>query len=252
MSLLKELLLIEATKPTDVATAVTNPSSTDDRFSQDFHSPAASRDNSPAGRKKTRGGLRDAIAAAGGGLANAPKMNHDAMANLPDDDDQKLSDTVEEPDTKEPGTDMADAEKGVRAAGKAKADWMGVDQLPGYMQTGIRRMGRVVFSPLTKTRLEDMSILANLGGHGPNKQMELNAVAKYAQSNATQTRDLAMSFGEMIPGYEPDAKLYVTPHDTYLVVQDEMGQYIYSWESKDTKDAFVKSIDDGSSTKSLE
>jgi hypothetical protein len=251
MSLLKELLLIEATKPTDVATA--NPTATDDIFSRDFHSPAASRDNSPAGRKKTRGGLRAAIAAASadGSMADAPRMNHDAMNDLPDDDDQNLSDG-DNTDPKEPGNDVANVETGVRAAGKAKANWMGVDQLPGYMQTGIRRMGRVVFSPLTKTRLEDMSIIANLGGHGPNKQMELDAVAKYAQSNATQTRDLAMSFGDMIPGYEPDAKVYVTPHDTYLVVQDEMGRYIYSWESKDTKDAFVKSIDDGSSPKSLE
>ncbi len=244
MSLLRELLN-EAPKP--VKTATRKPE-IDDIFGDDFQSPSVARDKSVAGKQRQGSSLRDAIGKTD--MSRAPRVNTRAMADLPADDVDSVG--AGDADPEEPTNALAKTTKDVRAAGKAKADWMGVDQLPGYMQTGIRRMGRVVFSPLTRTKLENISILANLGGHGPNKQMELNAVAHYAMKNATETRDLSMQFGEMIPGYEPEAKLYVTPHDTYLVVRDEMGQYIYSWESKDTKDAFVRSIEDGGSPKSLE
>ena len=39
----------------------------------------------------------------------------------------------------------------------------------------------------------------------------------------------------LIPGYDVHAKLYSNPQDSYLVLRDDMGEYIYHWRSHDTK-----------------
>lgn len=238
MALLKQLLG-EAKKKTQVAT---KPDvKMNDIFDDDFHSPAKSQDKSIAG--KERQAKKIGKAASRANTANMPAINHDALNDLADHEEMRNT-HHERHGTPEPKDDQAltKTTKEVRGAGRIHADWMNVDQLPGYMQHGIRAMGRIVFKPLTRTDLEDINILANLGGHGPNEAVEMNAVANFARKNATETRDMSMQFGEMIPGYEPEVKLYVTPNDTYLVVQDDMGRYIYSWESKNTKDAFIKKI----------
>ncbi len=236
MSLLKELLS-EAQKKVQVADTQSPDIGVGDIFDDHFASPAKAANKSVANKNRQNTKLRDAISNAD--KSDVPQINRDKLPT--DTVDVSNADGIE-PVQKEPGTDMAVQSQDIRAAGKAKADWMTIDQLPGYMQNGIRAMGRVVFNSLTKTPLDEISVLANLGGHGPSERMDLNAVAHFAQTNAKEERDISMQFGEMVPGYEPEVKLYMTPHDTYLVVRDEMGQYIYSWETKDTKDAFVKKL----------
>jgi hypothetical protein len=237
MSLLKNLL--GEAKKTQVAT---KPDvKMNDIFDDDFHSPAKSQDKSVAGKK--RQAKKISAAASRADAAAMPTINHHALNDLADHEDMRNAHhDRHDPQPPTDDTALATTTKEVRGAGKIHADWMNVDQLPGYMQHGIRAMGRIVFKPLTRTDLEDINILANLGGHGPNEAIEMNAVANFARKHAKETRDLSMNFGEMIPGYHPEVKLYITPHDTYLVVQDDMGRYIYSWESKNTKEAFIKQI----------
>ena len=58
-----------------------------------------------------------------------------------------------------------------------------VRHLPGYLKNPIRALGRQVFKVFTDTAIEDVQVLANLNGKGPNSKEELNAVASYLQQN---------------------------------------------------------------------
>lgn len=241
-------LLAEAkktqTKTIDLVAPSTESDSMDDAFDRHFKQMSSvSRDKSPAAQARQSAKLSRAVSSSSTARGRMPAINHDALSDIAAH--EEMRDTHhEQTGDDQPVIDnaLATTTKAVRGAGKIHADWMGVDQLPGYMQNGIRAMGRIVFNPLTKTKLEDINILANLNGHGPHDAIEINAVANFARKHATETRDLSMTFGEVIPGYAPEAKLFITPHDTYLVIQDDMGRYIYNWKSKDTKPAFIKKL----------
>lgn len=170
------------------------------------------------------------------------------MANVDsgefDDSDVGLGQSEEEPT--EPTTMPAQINKGVKAAEDLTPEWYTINQLPGYMQQGIRQVGKTVFGSFTKTPMDKILILANLGGSGPHEQLELNNVAGWAMENSVRRDDLSMKFGEIIPGYEPDAKLYVTAEDTFLLVRDMMGDYIYSWPTSDNVNQYKLGTDKAS------
>lgn len=203
---------------------------------REFFAPAAAGTDRPLAQRQ-QAQSRAMSAASRTDMSSMPSIN---TAGLPawamnDDDDEDETSGYDEPETKPPGTDLANIEKGVAAQSWQNPEWLNISDLPGYMQQGIRAVGKTVFHTLTSTPLKDISILANLQGGGPSEERELNAVAHHAHATATEPRDLSMQFGEVIPGYAPDAKLYAGEDDTYLIVQDEMGKYIYHWPSSETK-----------------
>lgn len=112
-------------------------------------------------------------------------------------------------------------------------DWHQVKHLPGYLKNPIRALGRKVFSVFTSTAIEDVQVLANLNGQGPNSKEELNAVAGYLMRNGQDDPNAVMDFEKSIPGYKADMKIIRDQGVTHLVVQDFAGHYIYSWPSAD-------------------
>lgn len=132
----------------------------------------------------------------------------------------------------------------LRAAGKEDPKWHMVRNLPGYMSQGIRAIGRQVFSPFTSTKIEDIQVIANLGGSGPNTKAEINAVAGFLMKNGTKINDASMEFQERIPGYSAEMKVFTFANYTFLLVKDQAGEYIYSWPSTDNKKAVAdKTLD---------
>lgn len=122
----------------------------------------------------------------------------------------------------------------LKAAGKEDPKWHMVRNLPGYMSQGIRAIGRQVFSPFTTTRIEDIQVIANIGG-GPNTKKEIDAVASFLVKFGTKINDASMEFQERIPGYRAEMKVYTFANYTFLIVKDHAGEYIYSWPSTDNK-----------------
>lgn len=219
------------TEAREVATK-TKTANTDTLFSKDFFSPSKTDEKPLAVQQDQKRKLSRAVASAD--TSNVPAISGSELAALgADDDDTDVSDARPEPS--EPSNLPATISHDVRAKGMQNPDWMSISQLPGYMQTGIKMMGKTVFSTLTDTKLRDINLLVNLQNNGPNDTMELNAVAKHARDTAESSRDLEMRFGELIPGYKPEAKMFVNKQDTYLVIRDDMGEYIYHWPTSDTK-----------------
>lgn len=117
--------------------------------------------------------------------------------------------------------------------------WLRLNQLPGFMWSAIRAMGESVFSPLTKTRLDRIEVIADLGSQGAHTRAEIDKTAHQLRSASDPSRiveytsrQMAQLFGGL---YQAKAVQFETPDLTYLLVQDAMGSYIYRWPSADTK-----------------
>jgi hypothetical protein len=151
-----------------------------------------------------------------------------AMSDTPGHLDQPR---LPNPNSVEPTTMPALISKAVATTGQ-DPEWHAVKHLPGYMQQGIRHIGRAVFAPFTSTPIEDINVLANLGGSGPNSQQELDAVLGYLQKNGDRQKDLDMQFQEKIPGYGARVRTFTALGHTFITVVDQHGKYIYSWPTK--------------------
>jgi hypothetical protein len=112
-----------------------------------------------------------------------------------------------------------------------------VANLPGNMSRSIRTLGRHLFRSLTSTPTDDIWMIANLAGQGPNSRQEVNAVAGWLRSHGEDLGDGNIDFAQSIPGYDADIHQYVAAGIRWLVVRDEFGDYIYSWPEQDSVDA---------------
>ena len=111
-------------------------------------------------------------------------------------------------------------------------EWHEVKHLPGYLQQGIRSVGRAVFRAFTTTPIEEIQVLANIGD-GPNDQEELDAVLQYLKDAGHRDSEAELEFHERIPNYGAKVKIYKALNYTFMVVKDFAGNYIYAWPSAD-------------------
>ena len=114
-------------------------------------------------------------------------------------------------------------------------EWHQIKNLPGYMQRAIRAMGRGVFSQFTDTPIEEISLVANLGGQGPNSEREVSGVGAWLKANAEKVDQADLDFGDTIQGYGAQTAVYRVPGMKFLVVRDFAGGYIYAWPDASSK-----------------
>lgn len=120
------------------------------------------------------------------------------------------------------------------AASEVHPEWHQVRNLPGYFQQGIRAMGRQVFGAITSTPIEEIQVLANLMDSGePNTKREINAVANWLKQNAERDTDGEINFQKHIPDYSAEFAIYKVNGQTFMLVKDFAGDYIYNWPSED-------------------
>lgn len=146
------------------------------------------------------------------------------------------------PEPETPGTDVATIEtmpdvinKEIAKHAPVEPEWHQVKHLPGYLASAIRAMGRQVFSVFTNTRIEDIQVIANLSGQGPNSEREMNAVSGWLKDNGVRDTDGEMNFQRSIPDYGAEFQVYNAEKFTFMIVKDEYGNYVYSWPTKDNK-----------------
>lgn len=141
-----------------------------------------------------------------------------------------------------PGTELARQSRDLATRStdisteQGEPSWHKIEDLPGYMKSAIRAMGRQIFSPLTNTDIEDIDVIANLGGSGPNADEELRVVGSYLRRNGTRDVQAEMDFNQtVLRGYKADIQLWKAGGREYLTVKDHAGHYIYSWPEEDSK-----------------
>ena len=117
--------------------------------------------------------------------------------------------------------------------------WLRLNQLPGFMWSAIRAMGESVFSPLTRTRLDRIEVIADLGGSGPHTRQEIDDTAHRLRRASDPSRIVEYSSEEvarLLGGgvYIARAVQFETAEHSYLLVTDAMGAYVYRWPAVDT------------------
>lgn len=162
------------------------------------------------------------------------------MRDIDADDD----DDVGYPDPEDPDVPVivtvdnlpAVAGQALDAGGFVIPTWHKVSNLPGNMSRAIRTLGKHLFRSMTTTPTDDIYVIANLGGMGPNSTREVNAVADWLRNNGTDLGDGNIDFETSIPGYNADIRIFDAAGIRWLLVRDEFGQYIYVWPQQDSID----------------
>lgn len=127
------------------------------------------------------------------------------------------------------------ASKSLQAAGLQSPEFHQVASLPGNMLRAIRALGKSVFNTFTKTPTEDIWMVADFGGMGPNTTAEVRAVAGWARDNGIDLGSGDIDFDETIPGYEAKIHQYSVDGIRVFLVRDSFGDYIYTWPESDSK-----------------
>lgn len=109
--------------------------------------------------------------------------------------------------------------------------WHMVKNLPAFMSSAIKELGREVFSAFTDTPIEEILVLANVHEHGPNEQNELDAVVTYLQREGTRQQDMEMEFTDKLPGYQIQVRIYTAVGHTFVTGKDAAGKYVYCWKT---------------------
>lgn len=114
--------------------------------------------------------------------------------------------------------------------------WHAVSNLPGNMSRAILTLGRALFKSFTRTPTEDIVMIGNVGGQGPNSTREVNSVAAWVKENGRPVDAAKIDFDQSIPGYSASVKHYVVGGVRFKIVKDQFGDYIYAWPETDSLD----------------
>lgn len=218
----------------------------DDLFKPKADQSLTKKDNEPESdkpqgdgdqRKKTR--QSDTLRAAGN-ITPTDRMR-DMMSRMRDieaDDDDGYPDP--EPPENLPSTRVntqnlpAVAGQALQTAGVQDPDFHKVSNLPGNMARAIRALGKQLFRSFTSTDTDDIWMVGNLNGQGPNSRSEVNAVAGWVRDNGERVTQGEIDFDTTIPGYRADIQQWSAAGIRWLLVRDEFGDYVYSWPESDS------------------
>jgi hypothetical protein len=129
------------------------------------------------------------------------------------------------------------ANRALQAAGVQSPDFHQVANLPNNMMSMIRQLGVHLFGSMTTTPTKRIYMIANLGGHGPNTNREVQAVANFLKQNGQDRGPGDVDFDAVMPGYTAETHAYTAAGIRWLLVRDFAGQYIYCWPESDSHDA---------------
>jgi len=240
------LMLCEVDKPKPTQTKLGDEVNLDDLFgTHHFHAPASS--NKPKSVNLKQAGSQRTRQAVSG--VQMDQRSNDLLGQLDQsglEDDrpmrQRANMAMGEPKPKPPGTDVAVRGQDIATRNTdvstegAEPNWHKIEDLPGYMKSAVRAIGRKVFAPMTNTDIEDVDIIANLNGSGPNDDEELRQVGAYLRRNGQRQAEAEMDFNQtVLQGYKADIQIWTAADREFLTVKDHAGHYIYSWPIEDSK-----------------
>lgn len=75
--------------------------------------------------------------------------------------------------------------------------WLRLDHLPGFMWQAIRAMGQSVFSPLTRTPIDRIEVIADLGGNGPHSRQQIDATSHRLRMQSCPSNIVEYSAAEL-------------------------------------------------------
>lgn len=171
------------------------------------------------------------------------------LNNLPEDDfiasSQGGTHPVDDTELRTSDYPLKQTEDLPEVAGNGAVLWNKIDQLPGYQQSGIRKMGRDIF--LSFPCFQEFSRISVEHGRDPlgnvfvvsdltHNQSAVNYLAEMIRRAGTEVQHGVMGHAPFIPGYAPRIAVFMTEDHTFKLVMDrpEYGAHIslnsiYAW-----------------------
>lgn len=216
----------------------------DAAFREPENHPIAARPEEPKAKDEPRVDLKRASAADTRAATSNITPTDDmrdllSRINVPDDgyeDDIYVDDEIDEPVTVENLPAMISREIAMTDPNTVNPDWHTVANLPGNMSRAIRTLGRALFSAFTRTPTQDITMIGNLGGQGPNSARDVRAVTAWIREHGRDVDTANIDFDASIPGYSADIKQYAAGGVRFMVVRDQFGEYVYAWPEQDSLD----------------
>jgi len=200
----------------------TKPDIKFDPFQTKPDQPLANPPEEPQSRQRPQGptirkaSQTDTQRAAAGVRLPPEAMRHlNNLGNI--DIDPNLADYPARPEEPEflPSTQVntenlpAVAGQALAAEGIASPEFHQVASLPGNMSRMIRQLGKLLFGSMTTTATEDIYMIGNLGGQGPNTRMDVNSVANFVREQGEDLGPGDIDFDQIMPGYSAETHQYV-------------------------------------------
>lgn len=129
----------------------------------------------------------------------------------------------------------AQVSKAMRAEGEIVPTFHKVANLPGNMVRAIRTAGRKIFGAFTNTPTDEIHMIGNLGGQGPNSSREVNAVVNFVHKNGNRIGEGEIDLSGFMPGYTPEYVMYSAAGIRWMLIRDFAGEYVYCWPEQDSK-----------------
>ena len=241
-----EVELDEPPAPERKTQTKTKPKFDYDPFQQKPDQPLANRQDEPKGKQSDDPkGFRKASAAStrrAAGSVHPTDQMRDMLGRMRDIEiDPDLAPYPDDEPTLDVSVDVntenlpAVAGEAIQAAGMSSPEFHQVARLPGNMSAMIRQLGKKLFGSMTSTPTEEIYMIGNLGGQGPNSRQEVNAVANFIQQNGEDMGPGDIDFNAIMPGYTAETHQFSAAGIRWLMVKDFAGQYIYAWPESDSK-----------------
>lgn len=171
--------------------------------------------------------------------ANITPSDHmrDLLNRMQIDPEQDAADDPGYPNTEVTAATLpAVVSKEMQAVGSQAPEFHQVANLPGNMSSAIRSLGRKLFAAMTTTPTDQIYMIGNVMGQGPNSSQEINAVTAWIKNTGQRRSSGDIDFERSIPGYRADIQQYTAGGIRWLLVSDEFGRYIYSWPESQSID----------------
>lgn len=184
-------------------------------------------------KAQTKAAIKPMSAAAQDDMRGIMQMVGDTQDEISDDEAARRAghdsvghtDGMNEPPT--PQNLPAIINTAVAASGMhIEPKWHMVRNLPGYMQSGIRALGRQLFGPFTDTPIEDIQVLSTLS----NDDTEVKAMMTWIKRNGVKDDEAQIKFDNSPASrYGADVQIWNAEGFTFMVVKDPHGYYVYGW-----------------------
>lgn len=104
-------------------------------------------------------------------------------------------------------------------------NWIKVRDLPGYMQTAIRALGRQIFRQFTDYPIEDIQMMCTL----THSEADVKRMTAFIRRHGMRDDEARIELTHIMPGFETDVQLWRLAGEEFLLTRDIGGYYIYGW-----------------------
>jgi hypothetical protein len=158
----------------------------------------------------------------------------DLSQSLPADEtegwsDEEVEDTEQTAVALMPGNEVGEL---------APTTWFSVADLPGNIQSQIRRLGKALFKDITTTPIADIAVMSTIS----NPEDQVRRIYAGVTREGTKIRDMDFDFSPIMPGYTAAGEVWRIDNPKssasgyeFLLIKDFAGYYVYGYPVSDSK-----------------